>query len=249
MAEIRRCLLSSWDEFTHVLRPELFGPGPYEPEHYLFRGVRDADWRLVASFDRQFPDVKERERRSAELAAAFREACEGQVDPAVLDDPDRLLALGQHHGLPTRLLDWTASPYVAAFFALSGALTHPGTAEQHVAVWALHLDSGLFSADLGVTVIPCPSGGNARMRNQGGCFTRAKTLDRSLEEYVERLPHAGPALTQFAWPARDAARGLNELDMMGINSARLFPGLDGAAQTATMRARLRRGAAPLGVAT
>lgn len=136
------------------------------------------------------------------------------------------------------MLDWTTSPFVAAFFGLSGALTNPGEPGQHVAVWALHLDSPIWQADLGVAVIPCPTAGNLRMRNQGGCFTRSLTPFGTLEEYVEQMSDPRPALTQFSWPAGDAARGLNELEMMGINSSRLFPGLDGAAQAATMRTRL-----------
>lgn len=45
------------------------------------------------------------------------------------------IALAQHHGIPTFLLDWTASPIVSAFFALGEA------SSQDLAVWALRTDS------------------------------------------------------------------------------------------------------------
>src|SRR5258705_10953331 len=105
MAEIVRRPYPSWDRLMGNLRAELFGDAPFEPGRYLFRGVCNADWKLVSSFDRQFPALEDREHRSADLLRAFREESDGQLDAAAIDD-DTLLALGQHHGLPTRLLDW-----------------------------------------------------------------------------------------------------------------------------------------------
>ena len=54
------------------------------------------------------------------------------VTPA-LDQIVEWLALMQHHGAPTRLLDWTRSPYVALYFAMQGQ------SEGEAAVWAVDL--------------------------------------------------------------------------------------------------------------
>ena len=51
------------------------------------------------------------------------------------------LALMQHHGAPTRLLDWTYSFYVAAFFALAEAISFPEADRQPAIVWALYRDA------------------------------------------------------------------------------------------------------------
>jgi FRG domain len=242
MAEIVRSRYGGWDELMRGLRGELFGFDAFAPDRYLFRGVANADWRLVSSFDRQFPAVADRHRLSLDLLRAFREACDGQVEPAVLESDEALLALGQHHGLPTRLLDWTTSPFIAAFFALSTALTEPERPGRLASVWALHLDAPIWDAELGVSVIRTRTLGNPRIRSQGGCFTRSLTPFESLEEYVTEARYDGAALTQLSFPARDAKRGLSELAMMGITSERLFPDINGAAQASTMLIRFRAGA-------
>ena len=100
-------------------------------------------------------------------------------------DDQKLWALGQHNGLPTRLLDWTTSPYVAAFFAFQ---LGPGAAQEfsHVAIWALHLDNRVWSKEMGVEVVTPPALENIRLRNQSGKFTLSRTPFASPEEYVER---------------------------------------------------------------
>ena len=237
MAEVSRVLYEGWDEFASNLRPQLFGRDSFQERRFLFRGMRDSNWNLVSSFDRLFPDISDRRGVSAQLLTAFREACAEHLDAAVLTD-DELLAIGQHHGLPTRLLDWSTSPYVGAWFALSDALMHRPDPGSYVSIWALHLEAPIWDVESGVSIVTSSIAHNPRLRLQGGRFTRALTPFATLEEYVENMRVDCVGLTQMSLPASDAARGLAELQMMGITSHRLFPDIGGAAQSALMSTRL-----------
>lgn len=230
----------SWSEFKRDLFVELFGTDRFQPGRYLFRGAADANWALCSSFDRRFAGLPP-ERRMAlwdQLVLHWRQGCaETGVPEPVLADDRKLWALGQHHGLPTRLLDWTTSPYIAAFFAYADHLVGQPDHFEHVAVWALHVDNPVWSREHGVEIVNAPALDNVRLRNQGGKFTLSRAPFATLEEYVQ-LFATELALTKAVLPAADADDALSDLDAMGINSYDLFPDLTGLAALATMRAAL-----------
>jgi len=237
MAKIDRLGYDSWAEFKHDIVAHLFVTDTFQRDRYLFRGVRSSEWRLVPSFDRLFSHVhaKERLAKFSTMMAAFRKECEAHdVVPSVLTSETMLMALGQHSGLPTRLLDWSDSPYIAAFFAYCDAIAS-SEEEEMVAVWVLHLENEVWSEELGVQILTVPSIANLRMRNQGGKFTLSRTPFVSLEDHVESSQTSEVALTQITLPAWEAGRALADLDIMGINYSRLFPDLGGAAAATKMR--------------
>lgn len=227
----------SWYELKRDLFIELFGKSSFRPGRYLFRGMGNAEWKLSSSFDRRFSSLgrDQRLRLWESLIEEWRRVCEdaGVPDSMVRND-ERLWAFGQHHGLPTRLLDWTTSPYVAAFFAFQDWVLRLPEEFSHVVVWVLHLENPVWSKEMGVEIVTPPVLENIRLRNQGGKFTLSRTPFATLEEYVDKSA-TDLALTKVVLPAGEADQALPDLDSMGINTYYLFPDPTGLAGMTTMR--------------
>lgn len=112
-------------------------------ETYIWRGHRREDWSLKSTLDRliekaNVAKTKHLLFRSAHLEQ-FKYAVRGRrgPNPAAIETENEWWALGQHHGLATPLLDWTTSPFVAAYFAL----INKGLVGRYRAIYALHRPS------------------------------------------------------------------------------------------------------------
>jgi hypothetical protein len=102
---------------------------------HVFRGQSDAKWLLSTTIERAarrygFPNDALRNRELVLLNNCQRRAHHYVDDPPSLEDRLEWLAWMQHHGAPTRLLDFSHSFYVAAFFSMESA-------EQGASIWAL----------------------------------------------------------------------------------------------------------------
>lgn len=98
--------------------------------HVVYRGVKDSvDHKLIPSVGRldnvQGMTLAELISYESEILKIFRQRAYGEMSKIPSNDLV-WLALAQHHGLPTRLLDWTASPLVALYFATEPNLTFDG---------------------------------------------------------------------------------------------------------------------------
>jgi len=142
------------------------------------------------------------------------------------------LALAQHHGLETRLLDWTTNPLVALYFAFEKCTF---TQDCSPVVWLLKVSKNdvvtptLKEHPLKVshTKVFRPTIVSPRMIAQAGWFTVHKYLDEKQKFFsLDNNSLYRKSLGKLAFPNR-AAHILQYLDRIGINAFSLFPDLDG----------------------
>lgn len=110
------------------------------PSEWVFRGQRDAKWALQPSIERLFDGLPWDSPRASRLEELSLQRFKQFAHHHLLSDDRPTTKLGwlslmQHHGAPTRLLDFSESPFVALFFAFDGA---PLESNGHSAIWALN---------------------------------------------------------------------------------------------------------------
>lgn len=232
----------NWVDFRNRIIVDFFSDGQFRKGQYLFRGQGSDSWKLSTTFDRWYKGKREQKNSAADLLLE-----EFSAECALEDMPERLrsdnlamLGLGQHHGLPTRLLDWSESPYVAAFFAFSGHVRQGLNFEKYVAVWVLDSKNPCWNESYGCSVQKVPAIWNPRIKNQFGKFTYLRAPYDTLEEYVSNFEKDEVLLFKYLIPAAEFRQAMAELDAMGLTHARIYPGLEGNARAAEVRVTLSR---------
>lgn len=229
---------STYKEYLSTLRDQ----------RYLFRGQRKP-WRLRTSFHRRGrADLSRFIREDIPMLHKHLSARTKHVfDLNVGDQTGAFYNLIQHHGYPTPLLDWTYSPYVAAFFAYRRILSKDaGDASSNDKVrihifdqqnWRkdqpqilqvlsprLHLTVGEFIAIENERMIPQQSA--STVTNIDDIETYVKTVEATTGKVY---------LSAIDLPVNERNQVIRELKYMGITAGSLFPGLDGACEELTER--------------
>lgn len=227
-AEVR---LTRWQSLYEYIDQELL-----QYRDYVFRGQGDSEWDLVSSIDRQLPQnldplvtlsLYERQLE------AFKRSCRGGLSELDLDrdEENEWWALGQHMGLWTPLLDWTESPFVAAYFALADDRVRLGENGCR-AVWALAKTAVANSA---MQFVEPRKAVNQRIIVQRALFTRTTSPGKCIKELVQEENEGDSnylRLIKFLLPESATTKGLVALNRMNINHRSLFPDAYGAAKFA-----------------
>ncbi|HEX7022107.1 MAG TPA: FRG domain-containing protein [Trueperaceae bacterium] len=243
--------MSSWNE----LQDALFA-GSWNPElhryrsHYAFRGIGNADFRLNSSLSRLGGDYAALEPN---LLRNFR-----KYAPRAAPERDSVwywLSVGQHHGLPTRLLDWTFSPLVALHFmtaeielygkdGLVWAVDFVAAHELLPSELRTSLESegaDVFTAEMLSAAIPDLKAFGCEQNAPFAIFFEPPSLDeRIVNQWALHSAISDPNASMGDWldahpdiyrsivvPAELKWEVRDKLDQANITERVLFPGLDG----------------------
>nr|WP_315463548.1 FRG domain-containing protein [uncultured Rhodoferax sp.] len=239
--------INNWNEFV-ALTSEFDG--------WAFRGQQDANWQLFSSLSRYLQNFVSdestwRTREERALRIFRRKAHNYLPDAQVLLDDVRCMALMQHHGAPTRMVDFTKSPFVAAFFALDKAVDRAAVfALDTPNLWrappsnnpTFHRDTidprtngnfeRYFATNINEIVwVGEPYEMDRRLVAQSGTFVVSGVLNKPLDEVIQQYETGRSLIKKIILPPSIRREAMLSLYRMNITHATLFPDVDGLARS------------------
>jgi hypothetical protein len=223
----------------------------------VYHGCADAEWPLLTSLDRLggVTPPHSKAHLEAHILRHFLRDARPYLSGRQIDEWE-LLMTAQHYGVPTRLLDWTYSPLIAAHFATAGqrrgiaaAIWQLDWGQLHQAfnlpqlallvsdLQRLFDDHRFFTPwqlferrdpDKPIACLIEPPAFDLRLVAQSAAFTLCSDTRQSFNSFLKQQGLSG-ALTKYVIPAAEIGRVRDQLDLVGIDERRLFPDLGGLA--------------------
>jgi len=204
--------ISSFDSFYSLANAYRIG--------WVFRGVPDSAYELVPKVGR----LNWNENREKHMFHSFCREITAHIENPPISEWETL-AIAQHHGLPTRLLDWTESLLVAAFFACNNKVESDG------AIYILYTKSmaDIQKSPFEMTRVAryLPNHVTRRITAQRGIFTIHPEPNKPMP--IGDSPHKAYKTRKVIIQAEAKQRILWDLSRFNINARSLFPDLDGLA--------------------
>jgi FRG domain len=252
--------VDTWTELQEAIDPIAF--------QCVFRGQGDRTWPLLSSYNRLVPCDDEQLALDWERGAImrFRSEAHLHLNPSVIPpNPFKLSALDtylewlmlmQHYGAPTRLLDWTQSPYVAIYFAVIdcrkndaaiwyfNSLVVGQNVCKHFGKSVADIDYADFAADEirrtegePVLFAAMKKFRSAREVAQQGVFTFTSRLTADHQSVIPRVC-AGQEFGRIIIPQHLKEEFAMRLGLMNVTAAALFPGVEGVCSSIRDQLRL-----------
>ncbi|APX92574.1 hypothetical protein BWR19_06240 [Halomonas sp. 1513] len=185
------------------------------------------------------------ERASVPFGMRFEDELEYDADESFIrldrswltEDVYSLMVMAQHHGVPTRLLDWTKSPYAAMYFAAVSGMKSLSAKDKDgaIAVWAIDGKeiNSISKNSTNFRVIETPTSLSVNINPQQGCFTTTIHKGNDKESYeMDKQGNLATLIEKYTLPAEFSTSLFRLCVRSGCSAARLFSGPDGAAQEA-----------------
>lgn len=196
----------------------------YDPQYTVYRGVSNIEHKLITTLGRiklkkgdTFNSIEKK------VLNVFKERALPFLSTVPSSDWE-WLALAQHHGLPTRLLDWTRNPLVAAYFSVKkdnneNSVIYVLDQKNQPLVNVNNSDNPLNVSGDPLRYIP--SHVTERIIVQNGLFTFHP--EEPNKEYDNEK------ISKVIIPKKSRKRLKRDLYRYGVHEASMFPGLDGLA--------------------